>query len=460
MQSPNSYLKNGVQFVRDNPQLLYTLFLLIVIPIAFVVTSEQFLGVARAQNDKAEQARVGLLHDAFAAFLPTQFVPENIDAQISAIAAQNETITGFAVIAEMEGATSSTYQVIASLNKQEIPLGEYIPDPALGSLLGFALADTNRSFTAQFMKSAVRQWKTVRAVPHPAVGITRAYIVTDVSMSQSDAVLAANIRNAYALLALIILLIVVMLGRQARIVDYATLYKRLEEVDKMKDDFVSMAAHELRSPLTTIRGYADLLKEVQHLSPKGEELLANIDRSALDLNVLVTDILDVARLQEGRMSFKPEIVPPLLELRDVVESFRKPAESKGLVISLDADILPSINVDKIRFRQVLVNLVGNAVKYTPKGSVTVIAKEVQSAHVVEFRVSDTGFGISAEAQQKLFSKFYRVRTKETQMITGTGLGLWITAQIVREMKGSISVESIEGKGTDFIVRFPIATNVL
>ncbi len=456
MQSPHSYMKKGIQFVRDNPQLLYTLFLLIVIPVAFVMTSEQFLGIARAQNDKVEQSRVGLLHDAFAAFLPEQFVPVVIDQRIADIAKNNQTITGFSVIEELEGATSSTYQVIASLNKQEVPLGAYVPDPVTMTLMRFALANPEQSLTAEFMKSAVRQWKTARMVPHPTEGIPRAYIVTDVSMSESDAVLSGNIRSAYISLVLIILLIIVLLGRQARIVDYATLYKRLEEVDKMKDDFVSMAAHELRSPLTTIRGYADLLKTVQHLSPKGEELLGHIDNSALDLNTLITDILDVSRLQEGRMSFNIERHAPVASLREVVEAFRVPAESKGLSITLTTPELPDILVDKVRFHQVLVNLVGNAVKYTPKGSITVTAKELPGTDLCEFRVSDTGLGISAEAQQKLFSKFFRVKTKETSTITGTGLGLWITAEIVRQMHGVISVESIEGKGSDFIVRFPKA----
>lgn len=456
MQSPHSYLKSGVQFVQNNPQLLYTLFLLIAIPVAFVVSSEQFLGIARSQNDKAEQARVGLLHDAFAAFLPTQFVPAAIDGHIAEIAANNETITGFAVIKEVEAATTSAYEVVGSLNKQEIPLGPYKPDPTTEALMRFALANPNQSLTLEFTKNAARQWKTARVVAHPADGVVRAYIVTDVTMSQSDAILQGNIRSAYASLAIIVALIVILLARQARIVDYATLYKRLEEVDKMKDDFVSMAAHELRSPLTTIRGYADLLKEVQHLSPKGEELLGYIDRSALDLNVLVTDILDVARLQEGRMSFKLDRLAPIGDIREVVESFRKPAESKGLTIGLLPTTLPDIIVDKVRFHQVLVNLIGNAVKYTPSGSVTVSAKVLEGSKLCEIRVSDTGLGISAEAQQKLFSKFYRVRTKETEKITGTGLGLWITAEIVRQMHGVIVVESIEGKGTDFIVRFPLA----
>jgi signal transduction histidine kinase len=102
----------------------------------------------------------------------------------------------------------------------------------------------------------------------------------------------------------------------------------------------------------------------------------------------------------------------------------------------------------------MVNLVGNAIKYTPHGEVRVLTSVTEIGLMI--RVSDTGMGISAEDQQRLFQKFFRVKSIETQDITGTGLGLWITTQMVKQMKGTISVESIKGKGTDFILTFPIA----
>lgn len=456
MAYPN-FIKNGAQFVRNNPQLFYTLFLVVAIPLAFIVTSEQFLGIARKQNDAAEQGRIGLLHDAFATILPTQFTPEQIDAHIQNIASRNQTLSAFYVIAEYDGATSTRLDVIGSLKKNEVALGEYHPDPTTEVLMRFAVAQPGESLTSEFTKNTERQWKTVRAIPKPREDVLRAYIVTDVSMSQTDAVLAKNVRNAYILLFAVVALIIGMLARQARIVDYAALYKRLEEVDKMKDDFVSMAAHELRSPLTTIRGYAELLKEAQPLAPKGEDMLKRIDSSAQDLNTLVNDILDVARLQEGRMSFHFAPLNPSDILGDVFRAYEQPATIKGLKLKYLESDLPKVLVDKTRFKQVIVNLVGNAVKYTPAGGVTISGRVVGEGKLCEVRVSDTGLGISAEAQKLLFSKFYRVRTEHTEKITGTGLGLWITAEIVRQMKGTISVESIEGKGSDFIVRFPIAT---
>ena len=156
------------------------------------------------------------------------------------------------------------------------------------------------------------------------------------------------------------------------------------------------------------------------------------------------------------MSFRMEERDPAEDIATVVDSFLRPAEDKGLALSFARVSLPRILVDADRFRQVLINLIGNAIKYTPSGSVTVSA--ISDGKQVTIRVSDTGMGISAEDQQKLFQKFFRVKNDETKMITGTGLGLWITTALVKQMKGTIAVESIKGKGSDFILSFPVASS--
>jgi signal transduction histidine kinase len=270
-------------------------------------------------------------------------------------------------------------------------------------------------------------------------------------MAQSDAVSRKNIQKAYVLLVLIILMIIVLLARQARIIDYSVLYRRLKEVDQMKDDFVSMAVHELRSPLTVIRGYVEMLGEGEGLKDAGRIHLRNIDQAAVRLSGLIGDILDVAKLQEGRMSFNPTSFDPDTVVASVVDGYQQPASAKGLTLTLANEAHTIISVDQDRFRQVVTNLVGNAVKYTGVGSVRVSTKKENGRYIL--RVSDTGFGISAEHQKHLFEKFYRVKSEETARIEGTGLGLWITLTMVHAMNGDISVESIEGKGSDFIVSF-------
>jgi signal transduction histidine kinase len=204
-----------------------------------------------------------------------------------------------------------------------------------------------------------------------------------------------------------------------------------------------------------IRGYVDMIGGGEGLPEEGRTHLKQIDLAAQQLNVLVGDILDVAKLQEGRMSFNYQILDVSQLIADVVESFQKPAHDKGLGLFYAQEALPTISVDPDRFRQVIINLVGNAIKYTPKGEVRLMSY-VESERVF-IRVSDTGLGMSAEEQEKLFQKFYRIKNKETERITGTGLGLWITAQLVKAMKGTITVESIKWKGTDFIVSFPVTT---
>jgi signal transduction histidine kinase len=379
---------------------------------------------------------------------------EYLHQRIEEIAGNNETMMHFQVLGIPD---NSGYPIIASLNEKEVGT-TLTPDPLSSYLLGSATPKkpemTYQVYASEFFLGGARYWRSVRAIPATSSKEVVGYLATDISMAQADAVSQRNIRNAYFVLAGIILLIIILLGRQARIIDYASLYARLKEVDGMKDDFVSMAAHELRSPLTIIRGYVEMLGEGEGMPEGSKENLRRIDQAALQLNSLVGDILDVSKLQEGRMSFRFAALDISADIAQVVDSFKRPAADKGLTLSYAPTPLPMIFVDSDRLRQVLINLVGNAIKYTPHGEVRVVASA--DASNVTIRVSDTGMGISAEDQQKLFQKFFRVKNEETQMITGTGLGLWITTQIVKAMKGMISVESIKGKGTDFIVTFPVA----
>ena len=442
----------GIDFVRLNPQIIYTLFLVFAIPLAFFFSSDQFLSVARENQDKLEQSRIALLEDALAAFVPGVASSSDVLAKLIALTKDNETINSIDIItATTTEIGESGYQVYASLKKGT--LSElYKPDQVAVNLLKFARGDDTQSFAMAYSDDMGRHWRSARSLGTLAPGA--GYVLVDVSMAQSDAVSRRNINKAYVMLVVIIILIILLLARQARIIDYSTLYARLKEVDQMKDDFVSMAAHELRSPLTVIRGYVEMLGEGEGLKEAGKVHLKNIDQAAQRLNSLVGDILDVAKLQEGRMSFNPVVVVPDEVVAAIVLDYQQPAKTKSLTLSYEKNTDAKILVDPERFRQVVVNLIGNAVKYTQKGEVRVKSKVENGMYVL--RVSDTGLGISAENQKHLFEKFYRVKSEATSRIQGTGLGLWITLAIITAMNGKISVESIEGKGSDFIASFKTA----
>jgi len=377
--------------------------------------------------------------------------PVYLSERITALAKNNETMRNFQVLAPHTG---GTYPVIASLRSDDLDTELEVDSLSL-FLLGSASGNPRETYATSYFIEEERFWRGVRAITETDGAETIGYVVVDLSMSQADAVMRKNMRNTYGLLGLIILLIIIMLARQARIIDYATLYKRLKEVDQMKDDFVSMAAHELRTPLTAIRGYANLLRGMSDIPQTHQRDIAMIDASARDLASLVDDILDVARLQEGRMSFTRAPIDVKALLLSVVSTLQNVAQGKGLVLRVEIpDTLPLLNTDEKRIKQVFTNIIGNALKYTFRGEVVVSANVTQTHLVV--RVSDTGIGISSEDQKGLFQKFYRVKSKETEDVRGTGLGLWITYQIVQEMGGTISVESIKGKGTDFIITLPVA----
>lgn len=439
-------ISENFSFLSKNPQIVYTIFLLLIIPVAFLFSGQQFLSVSMDNQERLEKERIGLMQDIFVEFASV-FLNDRafLADRIKSIKKQNDTIVDFKVLKK----TPEGYEIIASLNDKEV--GTLDHDQTRLTNYKYALSGDPLIFPTQ--EEDGRHWRAVRDFVSSGTSTEQGVMYTDISMASVDSLFNTNKQNAYVTLAFVILAIGVLLIRQARVIDYAVLYKRLKEVDQMKDDFVSMAAHELRTPLTIIRGYTDMLSDSKRLTENDRQMTRNIEQSAENLNQLIGDILDVSRMQQGRLSFVLQNMQPEELIAEVVESLKYTAQQKGLQVSYERKQSALISVDSDRLKQILVNLVGNAVKYTLHGSVSVSSYVEKEAYAI--RVSDTGIGISAEEQKKLFARFYRVRSKETETIRGTGLGLWITKEIVTQMGGIISVESIKGKGTDFIVMFPI-----
>ncbi len=442
----------GFSFVRKNPQVLYTIFLLIIIPLAFIFTGQKFLDVSEKNQGRLEKERIGLMQDVFAS---TVHIREHLEKKdpflqniIVGISKQNSAIKQFKILSRRNGKNI----IIASLDKSEIGKEGKI-NKDLYEAAGLRLKSSLIFET--YDRNGDRHWTAVRALLGDNDNVN-GFVLTDTSMARTDNLAKQNIRDAYYVLLFIIFIIFILLFRQARIIDYAQLYKKLKDVDDMKDDFISMAAHELKTPLTAIKGYVGLIS-VGNLSEDDKEGIRRVNISIERLNLLIGDILDVARIQQGRMKFTFKKIDPSKTIKSVVESFQTMAQEKKLTLKYDFKPLPVISIDPQRLEQVLINLIGNAIKYTPKGSVSVfveVEKTIKNS-ILHIRVSDTGLGISASDQEKLFKRFSRIRTVETAEIGGTGLGLWITAKIVLTMKGKITVESIHGKGSDFIISFPI-----
>jgi signal transduction histidine kinase len=232
---------------------------------------------------------------------------------------------------------------------------------------------------------------------------------------------------------------------------------RREELDRLKDEFVLTASHELRSPLTSVQGFAELLMiERESLTPRQAETVEVILDNCRHLVRLLNDLLDLARSDAGRLAIRPQPTEVAPLIADVVRTMRAQTEAGGQTLSehVQSD-LPPINVEPDRIRQILINLITNAHEYSPEGaSIQVVAQATDAE--VEIAVSDNGPGIPEDQLGRIFERFTRGDAGLTQRVGGTGLGLAISKSLVELHGGSIGAESSLGQRSTFRVRLPIA----
>ncbi|EXG79724.1 ATP-binding protein [Cryptosporangium arvum] len=228
-------------------------------------------------------------------------------------------------------------------------------------------------------------------------------------------------------------------------------------ISEQRDELVALVTHELRSPITSIRGYLELVFDDEgSYSPSAEGFLRIVDRKAADLQRLTDDLLDLARLDAGEISVDTRPVSLARLLGDVITDLRPAAEAKHLTIDVVTDGPIVVCVDPARFRQVLTNVVSNAVKYTPDGG-RVIARAGAADGVATVSVADTGIGIPADQYPRLFERFFRTSNAVQEGIKGTGLGLAITKAIVERHGGTIAAHPGEPCGTVFEITLPEAS---
>ncbi len=230
-----------------------------------------------------------------------------------------------------------------------------------------------------------------------------------------------------------------------------------DQLDRLKDEFVLTASHELRSPLTSVQGFAELLMlERDSLTPKQVETVEIILENCRHLVRLLNDLLDLARSDAGRLGIvpRPTDVAPLVE--EAVRTMRAQTDASQQTLSVQIEPgLPQIYVEADRIRQILVNLLTNAHEYSPDGASIAVRARVVGAEV-EIAVSDNGPGIPEQQLQHIFERFVRGDAGLTQRVGGTGLGLAIAKSLVELHGGTIGVESTPGQGSTFHFRLPAA----
>lgn len=231
------------------------------------------------------------------------------------------------------------------------------------------------------------------------------------------------------------------------------------EAMQMKNEFVSTVSHELRTPLTSIKGYIDLILdgEAGEVNEIQQEFLSIVKENSDRLVELINDMLDISRIESGRIVLKVQPLDVAERVAGAVNTFRAVTDQQGRTIHVDVpDDLPKAAGDPDRVGQVLINFISNAIKYSPEGGDVHVRVSADGTRV-RVGISDEGIGIEPEDQARLFTKFYRVDSSLTREIGGTGLGLSICKSIIELLGGEVGVESEPGSGSTFWFTLPLAS---
>jgi nitrogen-specific signal transduction histidine kinase/CheY-like chemotaxis protein len=230
----------------------------------------------------------------------------------------------------------------------------------------------------------------------------------------------------------------------------------LRENDRRKDQFLAHMSHEIRSPVTSILAYADIL--LSHLQDGDDiECVKIIKQGGNHLLELIGDILDLSKIGSGKLKINREIIslPTLINEVHSLMEVRAKEKKLPLILRYEGEIPENIETDRTRLRQILFNLVSNAIKFTAEGKVEIMARVLPNDSELEVEVTDTGIGISREQQEKLFQPFMQANSATTRGQEGTGLGLAITKQLVSMLGGEIAFESVPNRGSTFRIKMPI-----
>ncbi len=439
-------LRQGLGAIYQHGELWLVVILAVVIPFGLLFVVYRTTTVADSALEQVEIERLDAIHEAIENRLRTGVtgsVP--LSVELHALASTSPDLRTLAVATE---ASVDTLLLVAATGQLSSSVGTVVT--SVSERYRTALTLPGEIFVHKLRVGEERVWLTYSAVTSPAG--TTYYIHSELSRARFDAALEAERTPIYALsgvhagfILLCAYLVAAGLASRGRLKE-ATARLREESL------LTSLVVHELRAPLTGIRGYASMIEENSVLPALVRTQATNIKQSSVRLVSLVSDFLEAARL-------RAEIAPPILAPTDlhsvvkrVVAELAPVAEEKHLTLFVAAtEPLPLVMGNEKHLTQIVTNLVGNAIKYTREGRIEVAL--VDDSFSLELRIKDTGLGMSAADQARLFAPFSRVGDAATQSITGTGLGMWITKLMVEQLGGTIGVESIKGIGTHVVVRF-------
>ncbi|MBY0310010.1 HAMP domain-containing histidine kinase [Patescibacteria group bacterium] len=430
----------GWQHLRQHSELWFVAVLAIALPLLILSSTVSVLKTATVTTTGTERSRVATIQSVVEEVLLNDETNTALLSRIiTALPLEHSDIRTLTVVKEgVDGLVFHT-----------------APDGTTGGLVvksdelyRVSLTKPGESFIFEVESNGERRWRVYRAVETTE---NRYYIYSEHSRAAHDARFANHLWGTYVLLCFVVLFLLAFAYWSARQIDYKARWKHSQEALREHELFTSSIVHELRAPLTALRGYASMIEEAADVPQSYRTYADQIKRSAARLIALVSDYLEVTKLRSGTSTVSLAPTDIVSVIRDVVEELRSSASEKRLSLTIDAPEAMTLSSNEKLCTQIVTNLLSNAIKYTEAGSIFVSVTE--EAQAVEVRIRDTGPGMSADDQKRLFAPFSRVGNTATSTITGSGLGMWITKLMVEQLGGTIGVESIKGVGTHVVVRF-------
>lgn len=434
-------LERGIQAMRSNTQMLLIGVLLFVFPLIFVYVTQNFYTTAYDNIHTNQKQRIGIMHTVFDTMLVQKVDEKIIQAAVTDIVETNTDVSKIRILVEDETGLRILH------DSDPTHIGTYESAGEIFKTIGFS--DVHNFLQLEFVIENKRVWQAFKRVP---IDGTYHYIFSEHDFSLLDSVMSARRQQSYFGLTAIFLFLISLAYWVHKQVNWQHEHAQIMRQLNERDLFSNMIAHEFRSPLTAIKGYASFLQESKALSTDEQRYVLNIRDASERLVLLVNDFLEVARLQSGKLTITQESVDVQKILTTVVCDLQIVATNKGLRLQFEPQAKPILmETDPLRLTQVFTNIISNAIKYTDKGVIKIEATAIPGEITV--LVMDNGMGISADDQQKLFAPFTRVGGVDNGAESGTGLGMWITKQMVGLLGGKIGVESIKGVGTHIVITF-------
>ncbi len=442
-------MPSALGYIKENFKFIYSLVLIIFIPIIIVISTLIDIRTIQNRMDNELKDKAILAESVFAS------MAEGSTTDLTALQSKIDQVT--AAEAEIKEITVLTPQndgftVIATSDPQSLNLTF---KSALYTKVWVSDEASTTLVKAQ-NPNAERNWVIISPLKDRNLQ-KEGLVVFKTSLGSTDELTRKNINQTLIVLVVTIFLVLLLLINHFRFYEYAVSFKSLKEIDKMKDDFISIASHEMKTPMAAIKGYLSMIDEgVAGKVDKVAKLhLEKINANVGRLDALANELLDVSRLEQERVQFDMEPVDITEVVKHIFAELKVKADEKGLYLRAQDLASPHVQIfaDAERLAQVLDNIIGNAIKYTEAGGVEV-AYQIDNGKLFTM-VRDTGIGISPADQKRLFEKFYRVQNRQTMDIPGTGLGLWIAREIIKRMNGNIDFSSKEGDGSVFTVSMPI-----